>query len=264
MALEKSILWVAATLTAFAVLQSQAEPPYAPPTVAPSGVQIVAQRILMADESQLQKALEYMEKLKGALGESAKSPQPDKPTGESARPSPSDKPASESASSPVAIKKPTAPAGDPCKLLTTGELRKVFPDIKAGERDRSTEDYGATSCVWRDADGARTLILQRMNAEPEGVKPWLQLYLLGGWEDLSKPSPEKAARFETIKGIGDEAMAVVETADEKRGIPGNVAMLAAQKGDDMIGLASPDLARRERGAAIKALENLGKAAVKRL
>ncbi|MFM9888547.1 MAG: hypothetical protein ACKVQT_36455, partial [Burkholderiales bacterium] len=71
-------------------------------------------------------------------------------------------------------------------------------------------------------------------------------------------------RYETIKGVGDEAIALVEPADPKRGILTDSAYLITQRGDQQAMLFSSTLAKRDRAEALKKLEELGKAAAGRL
>jgi hypothetical protein len=59
-------------------------------------------------------------------------------------------------------------------------------------------------------------------------------------------------------------VAVVERTDQAKGLLGNVAFLVAQRGTRLLFISSADLAGRDRAAALKALEALGRAAVNRL
>ena len=45
------------------------------------------------------------------------------------------------------------PKGDPCKLLTDDEVRRAFPEAKAGQRERNNEQYGIAACVWKYPGG---------------------------------------------------------------------------------------------------------------
>jgi hypothetical protein len=73
-------------------------------------------------------------------------------------------------------------------------------------------------------------------------------------------------RYEVLKGVGlgNEAVALVETVDAKRGIVSEGAMLAMHRGERTLFLTSPALPARNRDAALKTLEILGKIAAKRL
>jgi hypothetical protein len=74
----------------------------------------------------------------------------------------------------------------------------------------------------------------------------------------------RGLRFEKVAGVGDGATAMVETADKARGVLGDMAMLVAQRGRQVVQLQSPDLARGDRAAALRSLGVLAKAAVGRL
>ena len=85
-----------------------------------------------------------------------------------------------------------------------------------------------------------------------------------GFIDPLKSDAARNVRYETIKDVGDQAMAVVERADEARGILQDSAFLIVQRGNQQVNLMSSDLARRERAEALQALAELGRAAVQRL
>ena len=153
---------------------------------------------------------------------------------------------------------PPLPAADPCALLTDAEVRKVFPDAKAGERDRSTDEFGIASCVWKHPGGR--FALQVQTSEPGTVKNEIE-GLAGGATDMGA---DRNLRYETLSDVGDQAMAVVERADEARGILQDIAVLIAQRGDLQVNLMSSDLASRERAEALQTLAKLGRAAVQRL
>lgn len=163
------------------------------------------------------------------------------------------KPAAETASK--------LPKADPCKLLTDAEVRKVFTDAKPGQRERTREQYGITACLW-DYPGGKFAV-QLTNAKPGTVDNEIRGMSLG-FVDPLKPAARKAVRYETIRGVGDQAMAIVEPADEKRGILTDSAYLITQRGDQQAMLTSTTLAKRDRAAALKTLEELGKTAVSRL
>ena len=85
-----------------------------------------------------------------------------------------------------------------------------------------------------------------------------------GYTDPLMPGAQDIPRYETVGGVGDQAMLVIETADEKKGIVSDVAMLVAQRGDQLLMFSSRDLPRRERAEATTALTTLAHSAVKRL
>ncbi|MGH8164257.1 MAG: DUF3558 family protein, partial [Rhodanobacteraceae bacterium] len=41
----------------------------------------------------------------------------------------------------------------PCRLLTDAEVRAVFPGAKAGQPERSREEYGIKACQWSPDSG---------------------------------------------------------------------------------------------------------------
>lgn len=85
-----------------------------------------------------------------------------------------------------------------------------------------------------------------------------------GFVDPLKPAARKQIRFERIDGVGSEAAAVVEQADEKRGILSDAAYLYTQRGDVQLMVIAVDLARGDRTAALKTLREIGRVAVGRL
>ncbi len=162
------------------------------------------------------------------------------------------------ASSSAAVK---LPKGDPCKVLTDADVRKVFPDAKSGQRERRNEQYGMTACQW-DYPGGRFGV-QISIEKPGTVRDEIRGISIGIVDPL-KPGAGSNVRYETIKGVGDEAMAFVEPADAKRGILSDSACLITQRGDQQVMLMSDSLAKRDRAEALKKLEELGRAAVGRL
>ena len=74
----------------------------------------------------------------------------------------------------------------------------------------------------------------------------------------------KNVRIETFPSLGNDAAAFVEKADAKRGIINDGAMLELRRGKHNISVMTPDLPDRERSAALKLLEELGRIAQKRL
>ena len=73
-----------------------------------------------------------------------------------------------------------------------------------------------------------------------------------------------AVRYETIPGIGEQAMALVEKQDDARGILTDAAMLVTLRTGQFLELQSQDLARGDRTAALKSLATLARSAVARL
>lgn len=154
------------------------------------------------------------------------------------------------------------PAGEPCTVLPLSVVQKVFPGAKAGERSRRLEQYGTTECAWKGADGQVVLAVQERyssSTAKQDVQGMAQ-----GFTDPFKPATAGNVRYETFTGMGSEAMAFVEPADAKRGILNDWALLAIRRGERTVWLMSGDLPLRDRSAALKALEELGRVAAKRL
>jgi hypothetical protein len=154
-----------------------------------------------------------------------------------------------------------ASPGDTCSLLTTAEVASVIPGAKSPERDKSREQYGISACIWDTPRGR--LVVQTWKSQPSAVDNEAR-GLAEGFVDPLKPGAKNNVRFEKIDGVGEQALAVVEIEDAKRGILNDVAMLVGQRGDQIVVLLSNDLARSERSSALAGLKKLGAAAAKRL
>jgi hypothetical protein len=163
---------------------------------------------------------------------------------------------------PPAVPAVSALAADhPCRLLADAEVRAAFPGAKAGVPETTREQYGIRACVWATQGG--NFALQRWAAKPLSVDNEIRGLSIG-FLDPVKATARTAVRYETVPGIGDQAMAVVETQDDKRGILTDAALLIAQRGDQLIELQSQELARGDRAAALQALATLGRSAAARL
>ena len=154
------------------------------------------------------------------------------------------------------------PSGDPCGVLPLVDVQKVFPGAKAGEHSRRLEEYGSTECSWKGPDGQVLLAVQESfgsGSAMDDVQGMAQ-----GFTDPLNRQAARNVRFETLPGLSVESAAFVEQADEKRGILSDGAMLSLRKGEHTIWIMSGDLPRRDRAAALKAFEALGRVAAKRL
>ena len=157
-----------------------------------------------------------------------------------------------SASAP-AFAQEKLPTGDPCTIVPLAAVQKAFPDVKAAVRDRSIEKHGLTRCRYNDATGVSVF----------GVTESLGDY--SAMEEAQSPLPQaKGVRYEKLSGLAPEAVAFVELADPKRGIPRDMSMLVMKKGQRILELESQDLPKRGRAAALKVLDELGRIAAKRL
>ena len=158
-----------------------------------------------------------------------------------------------------------AQVGDPCALLTTAEMQQAFPGTKSGQLDRKLEKDGILRCEWVHNAGRVVLVAGDDSADdsPEDeAKTFMSAFV-----DPLRPDAERRVRVETLPGVGDKAVAIVERQDTANGITQNGAILVVRRGKRQVALlAVPpgDLARRERADALKVLSDLGKAIAKRL
>ena len=166
-------------------------------------------------------------------------------------------------STTAASPRAAAKAGDGlCRLLADAEVRRVFPQAKAGVPERTREQYGIRACVWDMPHGP--FVLQQWDAQGGGTVDNEIRGLATGMLDPVNPKARNAIRYETVPGIGEQAMAMVERKDDARGILTDAAILVSRSGGHFLELQSVDLARGERAAALQVLGDLGRAAVGRL
>jgi hypothetical protein len=154
------------------------------------------------------------------------------------------------------------PAGEPCTVVPLADLQKAFPGVKAGVRDRRLEEYGSTQCAWSDSRGQVVFGFQESygsNSAMEEAQGQATAFL-----DPRMPAAKAKVRYEKLSGIAPEAVAFVETGDPKRGILGDGSLLVLRKGEHTLVLMSPELPKRDRAAALKVYEDLGRLAAKRL
>ena len=146
-------------------------------------------------------------------------------------------------------------------MLTDAEVRAVFPGAKAGAPERIREQYGIRACVWDTPTGS--FALQQRAATGGTVDNEIR-GLAAGFISPVNPQAEKAVRYETIPGIGEQAMALVEKQDDAHGILTDAAMLVTLRTGQFLELRSQDLARGDRTVAKKSLATLARSAVARL
>jgi hypothetical protein len=163
---------------------------------------------------------------------------------------------------------PKLSAVDPCQTLTDAEVRQVFPDAKSASRDRRLETYDILACTWSSPTGHTYLQLSIWDTEPKtSIADELTDSAQGLVTDPLKVSVNEGLRtagLETVNNVGDRAMAVVVPQADRAHFLQQGAILVAQRGQRTLRLESVDLAARGRAPALKALEELGRAAAKRL
>jgi hypothetical protein len=157
---------------------------------------------------------------------------------------------------------------DACALLTAAEMQPAFPGTKpgtAGRRDPSLEKAGIFRCEWTHNTGRVVLVAGADSADDSPLDE--AKTLMAAFVDPTRPDAERHVRFETLPGVGDKAVAILERQDKAKGITDNGLVLVVRRGQRQVALmAMPpgDLARRERGDALKVLADLGRAIAKRL
>lgn len=148
-----------------------------------------------------------------------------------------------------------------CRLLTDADARKVFPDAKPGQPDLRNQKYGIVYCRWEYGTG--TFYIRLDNEEPAEIESEAE-GLVQGFLDPVHAASKGAVRYQAIAGVGDAAIAAVETADKSKGVLSDFGLLFVHSAKRQLVLFSSDLAKRDRAEALKALEALGKTAVGRL
>jgi hypothetical protein len=156
------------------------------------------------------------------------------------------------------------PSGDPCTVVPLSDVQKAFPGAKPGERSARMEKYGLTECTWKDGGGVVVLVVQEFFGSDSAMDE--AKGLANGFVDPLKSASARNLRYETLTavGLGNEAVAIVEARDDKRGIVSDGAALVLHRGQRTLFLTSPVLQARDRAAALKTFEGLGRIAAKRL
>jgi hypothetical protein len=157
---------------------------------------------------------------------------------------------------------------DACALLTAAEMQQAFPGTKpgkAGRPDPALEKAGIFRCEWTHSTGSVILVAGADSADdvPEDEARTL----MSAFVDPTRPDAERRVRVDTLPGVGDRAVAILERQDKAKGITGDGVVLVVRRGTRQVALvAMPpgDLARRERADALKVLADLGRAIAKRL
>lgn len=153
------------------------------------------------------------------------------------------------------------PKGDPCKLVTDAEVRRAYPKASSAKPERTREKYGIAACTWEHPAGR--FVVQLTNADPKSTSDEARGLSIG-FVDPLKSGAARNIRLEKITDVGEEAVAVVEQQDEKKGILSDAAYLITQRGDRQVLIMAMDLARGDRAVALKTLADFGRAAAGRL
>jgi hypothetical protein len=153
---------------------------------------------------------------------------------------------------------------DPCALLTAADVQKAFPGSKAGQLDRTLEKNGGIlRCKWDNPTGW-LLVISGADA-PEDTPQEEAETLAVAFIDPVRGNLKRSVRFESLPGVGDQAIAVVERRDEAKGILQDGALMVVRRGNRQVVVIAQGLARsRERVEALRVLGELGKVVAKKL
>lgn len=185
--------------------------------------------------------------------------QSDVPPGRSSSSQATTAPASNAESGTDAVK---VPANDPCALLLDDEVSKAFPGAAPGKRNRGLDGHGILTCMW-DTPTDR-FVVQVFEAKSGSVADELRSRMSGSI-DPTMVGAGSQVHYQTIGGIGDEAMLVLEKADPKNGILADTAVMVTQRGDRRAVLfTGSSLAAEERASALETFETLGRHVAQRL
>jgi len=155
------------------------------------------------------------------------------------------------------------PSGNPCTVVPIPDLQRAFPGVKPGERATRMEKYGITECEWKDGSGVVVFVIQEFYGRDTAMD---EAQTLGMTIVQGNTANARNVKYEVLTGVGlgKEAVALVEARDAKRGIVTDGAMLVLHRGERTLFLTSSLLPKRDRAAALKTFEVLGKVAATRL
>lgn len=153
------------------------------------------------------------------------------------------------------------PPGDACKLLTNVEVRQVFPGARDGVHETGAERYGVASCSWKLHEGHLGL-----NLIDDGDDLATEVRaLVEAFVGPLRPDVARHVRLIKVAALGDAALGFAEPRNDAKGIPSPIALLMVQRGGKQITLFSNrTLTEAERDAAIRSLQDLARAAVRRI
>jgi hypothetical protein len=158
---------------------------------------------------------------------------------------------------------PAAKAEGPCSLLPTADVKRAFPGSTPGVLNRTQEKYGVLTCLWSSPTGQFSIVAGTGEDSEPSVKDEAETWTLTFLDPLRRDAA-RHVRYESLPGVGDEALAVVEREDKAKGFMQNGAVLVVRRGRRVVTALSTDLARRDRGEALKVFQELGKTIAKRL
>ena len=141
----------------------------------------------------------------------------------------------------------------------------MVPHASRVERNDNLSTYGIAACSWYGTGKAPVVdvsVWDKSGADDTAESNLKSLAM--GIADPTRPGTQAAVRIEKVAGLGENAFAIVEKADEARGILSNGALLSVQKNDRIATVASSYVAFDDRAKALDQLTALGKAVAARL
>lgn len=162
----------------------------------------------------------------------------------------------------VAVLTVAAPAHardtNPCTFLPLHDVRRVYPDAQAGVPDMSLAKEGIVRCTWKHGTGTLFLITgaDAGDTPAEEAESWSLAIV-----DPLRSDAARLVRYETMSGVGDAAVAVVERRDPAKGFIQDGAYITLRRGPSLVSILAPDLARGDRAEALQKLTQLARALV---
>lgn len=154
---------------------------------------------------------------------------------------------------------------DACSLLTVAEIRRVLPEATRAERNDRLVAQGIAACRWYGAGKASLVDLSVWTVSgPDDTPEENARTLAMGIADPTRPGADAAVRLEKVAGVGEDAVAVVEKADDARGILSTSAYITVRRNGRIATVASGFVAVDDRPKAIAQLATLGEAVAARL
>ena len=168
----------------------------------------------------------------------------------------------DASASEVAAATPTvaAVADDPCAIVSKTEVRAAFPGAESGKRNHTMDQYGMASCTWELPTSTLAVqIFKSTQTAGEELRG-----RMSGFLDPLQPGLREKVQYDSIAGLGDEAVTVAVKADQANGILADSAMLGIRRGERMAVLFTSTLIDGDAEGTKKALQALGRSAAPRL
>lgn len=147
-----------------------------------------------------------------------------------------------------------------CHLLINAEVAAAFPGAKPGVPETAREKYGILGCEWQTTRG-RVAAQFWKNESPTTARAEAEGMMLGVLDPL-KRSAAKAVRYETLQGVGDNAVIAIAKQDAATGVLSDLAAVFVVANGRTITIFAPQLSS-DPAKAITTLTALARSAAKR-